>query len=121
MASILIVDDSRTSRRMLADILVRNGHTVVGEAVDGQEGFEQYERLKPDVVTMDITMPVLDGIGSLALIRKLDPNARVVMLTAAGQKEKMMEAVKLGAQEFVTKPLSENAVLDAIARVTQDV
>ena len=121
MARILVVDDSRTSRLMLKGILERSGHTVIGEAVNGREGYEQYEKLKPDVVTMDITMPVMDGIDSLRMIKKLDPEARVVMLTAAGQKEKMMEAVKLGAQEFVTKPLAEDAVMDAIARVTQDV
>ena len=116
MKNVLIVDDSRTSRRVLRDILERAGYTIVGEAVNGQEGFDEYMKLKPDVVTMDITMHVLDGIDSLKLIREADPNAKVVMITAAGQKHKMMEAVKLGAAEFVAKPFVEESVVDAISR-----
>ena len=116
MKNVLIVDDSRTSRRVLRDILERAGYTIVGEAVNGQEGFDEYMKLKPDVVTMDITMPVLDGIDSLKLIREADPNAKVVMITAAGQKHKMMEAVKLGAAEFVALAFVEESVVDAISR-----
>ena len=116
MKNVLIVDDSRTSRKVLRDILERAGYTIVGEAVNGQEGFDEYMKLKPDIVTMDITMPVLDGIDSLKLIREADPNAKVVMITAAGQKHKMMEAVKLGAAEFVAKPFVEESVIDAISR-----
>ncbi|MBO4912369.1 MAG: response regulator [Butyrivibrio sp.] len=116
MKNVLIVDDSRTSRKVLRDILERAGYSIVGEAVNGQEGFDEYMKLKPDIVTMDITMPVLDGIDSLKLIREADPNAKVVMITAAGQKHKMMEAVKLGAAEFVAKPFVEETVIDALAR-----
>ncbi|MBO4457361.1 MAG: response regulator [Butyrivibrio sp.] len=116
MKNVLIVDDSRTSRRVLRDILERAGYSIVGEAVNGQEGFDEFVRLNPDIVTMDITMPVLDGIDSLRLIKKANADAKVVMITAAGQKHKMMEAVKLGATEFVAKPFVEEAVLDAIGR-----
>jgi two-component system chemotaxis response regulator CheY len=116
MKNVVIVDDSRTSRKVLRDILERAGYSIVGEAVNGQEGFDEYMKLKPDIVTMDITMPVLDGIDSLKLIREADPNAKVVMITAAGQKHKMMEAVKLGAAEFVAKPFVEETVIDALAR-----
>ncbi|MBQ9588942.1 MAG: response regulator [Butyrivibrio sp.] len=116
MKSVLIVDDSRTSRRFLRDILERAGYNVVGEAINGQEGFDQYVKLVPDIVTMDITMPGVDGIESLKLIRKNNPNAKVVMITAAGQKEKMMEAVKFGAIEFITKPFMEESVLSALRR-----
>ena len=116
MNSVLIVDDSRTSRRFLRDILERAGYNVVGEAINGQEGFDQYVKLAPDIVTMDITMPGVDGIESLKLIRKNNPNAKVVMITAAGQKEKMMEAVKFGAIEFITKPFMEESVLSALRR-----
>ena len=116
MKNVLIVDDSRTSRKVLREILERAGYSIVGEAVNGQEGFDEYMKLKPDIVTMDITMPVLDGIDSLKLIREADPNAKVVMITAAGQKHKMMEAVKLGAAEFVAKPFVEETVIDALAR-----
>ena len=116
MKSVLIVDDSRTSRRFLSDILERAGYKIVGEAINGQEGFDQYVRLHPDIVTMDITMPEMDGIEALKLIKKNDPDAKVVMITAAGQKDKMMEALKMGAIEFVSKPFIEEAVLDALKR-----
>ncbi|RKM60115.1 MULTISPECIES: response regulator [unclassified Butyrivibrio] len=116
MKSVLIVDDSRTSRRILRDILERAGFNVVGEAVDGQEGFDEYVKLNPDIVTMDITMPGVDGIESLKLIKKNNPDAKVVMITAAGQKEKMLEAVKFGAVEFVAKPFIEETVIDALSR-----
>ena len=116
MKSVLIVDDSRTSRRFLSDILERAGYKIVGEAINGQEGFNQYVKLHPDIVTMDITMPEMDGIEALKLIKKNDPDAKVVMITAAGQKDKMMEALKIGAIEFVSKPFIEEAVLDALKR-----
>ena len=116
MKSVLIVDDSRTSRRFLSDILERAGYKIVGEAVNGQEGFDQYVKLRPDIVTMDITMPVMDGIDALKLIKRNNPDAKVVMITAAGQKEKMMEALKIGAVEFGSKPFIEEAVLDALKR-----
>ncbi len=114
MKNILIVDDSRTSRRFLRDILERAGCNIVGEAINGQEGFDQYVKLNPDIVTMDITMPEVDGIESLKLIKKYNPDAQVIMITAAGQKEKMMEAVKFGAAEFITKPFMEESVLTAL-------
>ena len=116
MKSVLIVDDSRTSRRFLRDILENAGYNVVGEADNGQEGFDEYVKLHPDIVTMDITMPKVDGLESLKLIRKNNPDAKVVMITAAGQKEKMLEAVKFGATEFITKPFMEESVLSALRR-----
>ncbi len=120
MASVLIVDDSRTSRRILKDILERAGYKVVGETVNGKEGVEQYDKLRPDIVTMDITMPEMDGIQALKKIREIDPEAKVVMVTAAGQKDKMMEAVKDGAAEFVAKPFVEETVLEALKHCTKD-
>jgi two-component system chemotaxis response regulator CheY len=114
MINVLIVDDSRTSRRVLRDILERAGYEIAGEAVNGKEAIEMYERLHPDIVTMDITMPEMDGIEALKLIKKDHPEAKVMMITAAGQKEKMMEAVKIGACEFVAKPLIEESVLEAL-------
>ena len=111
MAKILIVDDSRTSRRMLRNILVENGHEVIGEAENGQIGFEKYIELKPDIVTLDITMPVLDGLGALKKIIAYDENAHAVMVTAAGQKNKMVDAIKLGANEFVQKPFEPDQII----------
>ncbi len=114
MSSVLIVDDSRTSRRILKDMLEKAGYEIVGETVNGREGVQQYERLHPDIVTMDITMPEMDGIEALKQIKELDPDSKVVMITAAGQKDKMMEAVKMGASEFVSKPFVEETVLEAL-------
>ena len=114
MKTVLIVDDSRTSRKVLRDILERAGYEIVGEAVNGQDGFDQYVKLNPDIVTMDITMPQVDGLESLKLIRKYNQNAKVIMITAAGQKEKMVEAVKFGAIEFIAKPLVEESVIEAL-------
>lgn len=117
MATILIVDDSKTSRKMLREAMEKGGFEVVGEANNGEEGFIKYKELRPDVVTMDITMPSMDGIESLALIKHEDENAKVIMITAAGQKEKMVEALKCGAEDFITKPYEDNVVIDTVKRV----
>lgn len=114
MARILIIDDSRTSRRMLKNILIENGHEIIGEANEGQLGYEMYVDLEPDIVTLDITMPVLDGLGCLDKIMTFDENAKVIMITAAGQKEKMVEAIKLGATEFIQKPYEPKQILSVI-------
>ena len=117
MASMLSVDDSRTSRKILKGILESEGYEVVGEATNGQEGYERYVELKPDVVTMDITMPVLDGIEALKKIKGEYPDAKVVMVTAAGQKTKMVEAVQNGANEFVSKPFEAEQLKKIIDKV----
>lgn len=117
MANILIIDDSRTSRRILREILEEAGHTIVGEGIDGEAGYLKYKELRPDLVTLDITMPKLDGIEALQLIRKCDEDARVVMITAAGQKEKMIQAVRHGAAEFITKPYEPDLVKNVIEKV----
>ena len=117
MANILIVDDSRTSRRMLKEILEGMGHTIIAEATNGEEGYTKYTELKPDLVTLDITMPKLDGIEALTLIMKADPEAKAIMITAAGQKEKMLKAIKLGALEFITKPYEKSEVERIISSI----
>ncbi|MGN0154121.1 MAG: response regulator [Lachnospiraceae bacterium] len=117
MARILIVDDSRTSRKILKGILEGEGYEVIGEATNGQEGYERYVELKPDMVTMDITMPVLDGIEALKKIKGEFPDAKVVMVTAAGQKTKMVEAVQSGADEFVSKPFEPDQLREIIDKV----
>lgn len=117
MAKILIVDDSRTSRKILGDILEEAGHEIIGEAVNGEDGFLKYKELKPDLVTMDITMPVLDGIQALQLIKQVDRKARVVIITAAGLKEKMLQAFKEGADDFITKPLDKDEVVKIIGKI----
>lgn len=119
MAKILIVDDSRTSRRMLKTILLENGHEVIGEAENGQIGYEKFIELEPDIVTLDITMPVLDGLGSLKKIMTLKEDAKVVMITAAGQKTKMMEAIKQGATEFIQKPFEPEQILNVVNNLSK--
>ena len=93
MSTVLVVDDSKTSRTMLRNILVANGYEVIGEAENGQEGYDKYCELEPDFVTLDITMPVMDGIETLVKIKEYDENAKVIMVTAAGQKGKMLDAI----------------------------
>ena len=117
MAKILIVDDSKTSRRILKNILEANGHTVIGEAINGKEAVDKFKELKPDITTMDITMPVMDGLEALKKIMGVDKDARVVMVTAAGQKTKMVDAVKHGAVEFLTKPFEAEQIIEIIERV----
>ncbi|SFR98200.1 response regulator [Anaeromicropila populeti] len=119
MATILIVDDSRTSRKVLKNLLEADGHAVVAEAVDGEDGVEKYMQLKPDIVTMDITMPVLDGIAALKRIIEFNAAAKVVMVTAAGQKSKMVDAIKYGATEFLAKPFEPEQITDIIRRVLE--
>ncbi len=120
LARVLIVDDSRTSRKLMRNILEANDYEVAGEAGNGEEAWVQYKELKPDLVTMDITMPKMDGIEALSLIRKDDPEARVVMVSAAGQREKMVEALKRGAQDFVTKPFDEEKVVYTLKDVMKN-
>ena len=117
MAKVLIVDDSRTSRRILKNILTEGGYEIVGEAANGQEGYEKFVELEPDLVTLDITMPVLDGLGCLEKIMESNRGANVVMVTAAGQKSKMVEAIKLGAAEFIQKPFEPEQILSIIKTV----
>ena len=116
MANILIVDDSRTSRRILRSILEEDGHVIVGEATNGQEGFEQYMSLKPDIVTMDITMPVMTGVEALKKIIEADSNAKVVMVSAAGQQHNMLEAVQSGAADFISKPFDVDTIKNMVKK-----
>ncbi len=116
MANILIVDDSRTSRMIMRGILENGGHKVVGEAVNGKEAFDLYIKLKPDIVTMDITMPIMDGIDALKMIIRNDPKARIIMVTSSGQEKKVIEAVNSGAIEFITKPFDPQMLLDKISK-----
>jgi two-component system chemotaxis response regulator CheY len=117
MAKILLVDDSKTSRKILRGILEDNGHTVIGDAANGAEGLEKYKELHPDITTMDITMPVMDGLEALKAIMEYDKNAKVVMVTAAGQKSKMVDALKYGASEFLAKPFEAAQIIEIINKV----
>lgn len=117
MARILIVDDSRTSRKILRTILEGAGHEVVGEAVDGMDGVNKFQELLPEITTLDITMPNMDGLEALKEIKKKDAAAKIIMVTAAGQQSKMVEAIKNGASEFVTKPFEASEIVSLIAKM----
>ena len=114
---VLVVDDAKFMRHMIKNILVGIGWEVVGEAADGKEAHAKYLELKPDVVTMDIVMPKQSGIDALKEIRASDPNAKVVMISAIDQREPLMEALKLGAADYVVKPFEKERVEEAMQRV----
>ena len=114
---VLIVDDAAFLRMQLKEMFVKCGAEVVGEAANGAECLEKYPLLKPDLVTMDITMPTTDGIQALQLIKHYDKDACVVMITAAGQKDKMLQALKEGAAEFITKPFDKEEVVKIIGKI----
>ena len=101
---VLIVDDAAFMRMMLRDILAKNGFDVVGEADNGKVAVQMYNELKPDVVTMDITMPEMDGIAAVKEIKAADPGAKIVMVSAMGQQAMVIEAIRSGAADFIVKP-----------------
>lgn len=113
---VLIVDDAAFMRMMIKDILHKNGYEVVGEAENGRRAVELYQELRPDVVTMDITMPEMDGIAAVKEIKALDPGARIVMCSAMGQQMMVMEAIQSGARDFVVKPFQQDRVLQALEK-----
>lgn len=117
MAKILIVDDAAFMRMMLKDILTKNGYEVAGEAPNGFKAVEMYKAEKPDIVTMDITMPEMDGIQALKEIRGFDPGAKIIMCSAMGQQAMVMESIKSGARDFIVKPFQPERVLEAIKKV----
>jgi two-component system chemotaxis response regulator CheY len=116
MARILVADDAAFMRMMIKNILTQNGHEVVGEAENGAEAVERYAELKPDVTTMDITMPEKDGIAALKEILAADPAAKVVMCSALGQEAKVIESIRSGAKDFVVKPFQQDRVLSAVTK-----
>lgn len=117
MANILIVDDTMFMRASIKKILEGNGHTVIGEAANGKEAYLRYKELQPDVVTMDITMPEVDGIQGLKMIKQEFPAAKVVMVSAMGQQDLVVEAIESGAADFVVKPFSAERVVAALQKV----
>ncbi|ROR27187.1 two-component system chemotaxis response regulator CheY [Mobilisporobacter senegalensis] len=120
MANILIIDDSKTSRKILRNLLEAEGHVIVGEAVNGEDGIAKFKELRPDITTLDITMPVLDGLEALKLIMNEDEKAKVVMVTAAGQKNKMVDALKHGATEYISKPFEPEQIISIISKVADE-
>lgn len=119
MARVLIVDDALFMRKMLGDILKKEGFEVCGEAENGRDAIEKYKELKPDLVTMDIVMPKMeeiDGVAAVKEIIKFDPQAKVIMVSAMGQHVLVVEAIQAGAKDFVTKPFQPSRVIEAVKR-----
>lgn len=112
----LIVDDAAFMRMMLKEILTKSGYEIAGEAVNGKEAVEMYKSQTPDFVTMDITMPEMDGIEALKEILKIDSGAVVIMCSAIGQQANVLEAIKLGAKDFIVKPFQPERVLESIKK-----
>ena len=123
MANILIVDDALFMRKILSDILTEEGHKIVGEAENAKEAIELYKKLKPDIVTMDIIMPEIDGINTLKAIKQIlksDKNARIVIVSAMGQQDMVVESIQAGAKDFVVKPFQRSRITESIARILRD-
>ncbi len=114
---ILIVDDAAFMRMMLKDVLTKNGFEVIGEAENGAVAIEKYKELEPQLVIMDITMPEVDGIQAVREIKKIDPNAKIVMCSAMGQQAMVIESIQAGALDFIVKPFQPERVIEAINKV----
>lgn len=117
MAKILVVDDAAFMRKVIRDILSKNGYSDVFEAVDGADAVEKYDEVRPDLVMMDITMPNMGGLDALKVIRSKDPGANVVMCSAMGQESMVIDAVRSGAKDFIVKPFKADRVLKTVSSI----
>ncbi len=116
--TILVVDDAAFMRMMIRDILAKEGYTI-HEAVNGRDAVEKYDEVRPDLVTMDITMPEMNGLDALRSIRDMDPRARVLMVSAMGQQKMIVEALESGAMDFLVKPFQPTKVLETVKKCLQ--
>lgn len=116
---VLVADDARFMRQLIRDIIEPEGFEVVGEAGDGREVVEEFQRLQPDLVTMDVVMPKRSGIEAVRDIQAIDPTARVVMVSALGQEALVMEALEAGAKDYVVKPFKPEAVLETLRKIAE--
>lgn len=119
MKRILVVDDAAFMRTMIKSILTKKGYNIVGEAQDGNEALTKYKELKPDLVTLDITMPNKNGLEALESIMEFDSTAKVVMCTAMGQQAMVLDAIRLGAKDFIVKPFKADKVVESIKRIVE--
>jgi two-component system chemotaxis response regulator CheY len=117
IVKIMVVDDTAFMRTILKDVLVLGGHEIIAEARNGEEAVQLFKQLKPDLVTMDITMPEMDGITALTEIMKFDPWAKVIMCSAMGQQALVVDAIQAGAKDFIVKPFLKERVLLAVDKV----
>lgn len=116
---VLIVDDAAFMRMMIKNILSKSGYDIVGEAENGVQAVAKFKELKPELVTMDITMPEMDGITAVKEIKKLDPAAKIIMCSAMGQQAMVIDAIQAGAKDFIVKPFQPNRVLEAVQKVVE--
>ena len=116
MKRVLIVDDAAFMRLNLKNILKEN-YEIAGEAENGQQAVEMYQELKPDFVTMDITMPIMDGLEAIKAIKDFDPEANIIVCSAMGQQKMIIKAIEAGAKDFIVKPFKEQRVLEAIEKL----
>jgi len=117
MKRVMIVDDAAFMRISIRNTLTKNGYEVVAECENGRIAVQKYSEVRPDIVTMDITMPELDGLGALKAIMKIDPAAKIVMVSAMGQEVMVRDAVMSGAKGFIVKPFKEEAIIAAFAKL----
>ena len=114
---VLIVDDADFMRMMIKDILIKNGYEIAGEATDGNSALQKYKEINPDLVTMDITMPEMDGVDTVKAIIDYDPDAKIIMVSAIGQQAIVIDAIQAGAKDFIVKPFMPERVLEAVTKV----
>ncbi|MDA8233834.1 MAG: response regulator [Clostridia bacterium] len=119
MPRVLIVDDAAFMRMMIKDILSKNGFTIVGEAENGVQAVEKFKETRPDLTTMDITMPEMDGITAVKEIRKIDPKSRIIMCSAMGQQAMVIDAIQAGAKDFIVKPFQPDRVIEAVRKALE--
>ena len=120
MKSVLVVDDSLFMRTLIITYLKRHDFTIAGQAENGESAVAQYIELRPDIVTLDITMPIMDGLEALKQIIKIDKSAKVIMVSSMGQEIMVIEAVKSGAKNFIVKPFNEKTVIDTLNEVLRN-
>src|SRR5690625_3686229 len=117
MASVLVTDEAAFMRMQLKDILTKLGHDVVGEAENGKVAVEKCKELNPELITMDITMPEMNGVEAVKEIKKFNSNAKIIMCSAMGQQGMVVEAIQAGASDFIVKPFTHERIEEAIAKV----
>lgn len=117
MLKIFVVDDSLIMRRNIIKMIESLGHKVAGEAKNGHEAVELYRKFKPDLVTMDITMPGMDGLSAVKELKRIDKNAKIIMITSHGQEEMVIDAIRSGASGYLLKPININKLRDSIRKV----
>jgi two-component system chemotaxis response regulator CheY len=120
LKSVLVVDDSLFMRTLIITYLKRHDFTIAGQAENGESAVAQYIELRPDIVTLDITMPIMDGLEALKQIIKIDKSAMVIMVSSMGQEIMVIEAVKSGAKNFIVKPFNEKTVIDTLNEVLRN-